>query len=186
MSVVFILLQSLFLYHNVSGKFYLINVESSGDGDDFVAFNPTIKHYHNYEMLIQICKHFHRKFPDLIRIRSLGKSVEGRHIIAWKLRSNVRSKRGVGVPLVKIVGNMHGDESVGREVIIALAQYLLHNYERDERVTRILDNTEVHLVPSMNPDGFEVVKRENHNKVDLNRNFPGRLCFIVNNICYKI
>merc|ERR1712032_1074581 len=34
--------------------------------------------------------------------------------------------------------------------------------------------TEIHLVPSMNPDGFEAVNRGNYNNVDLNRAFPGQ------------
>merc|ERR1712079_334082 len=42
-----------------------------------------------------------------------------------------------------------------------------------ERVPQLLDNTEIHLVPSMNPDGFEAVTRGNYNQVDLNRGFPG-------------
>ena len=105
---------------------------------------------------------------------SLGNSVQDREILVWKLRANVTQDRPVGVPMVKIVGNMHGDESVGREMIIALAQYLVTNYDTDERVMRILDNTEIHLVPSMNPDGFEAVTRGNYNQVDLNRAFPGK------------
>ena len=88
-------------------------------------------------------------------------------------RPNVSSARPVGVPMVKYSGNMHGDESVGREVIIALATHLLANYGVQERVTQLLDNTEIHLVPSMNPDGFEAVTRGNYNQVDLNRGFPG-------------
>ena len=75
--------------------------------------------------------------------------------------------------MVKYSGNMHGDESVGREMIIALATHLLANYGVQDRVTQLLDNTEIHLVPSMNPDGFEAVTRGNYNQVDLNRGFPG-------------
>ena len=69
---------------------------------------------------------------------------------------------------------MHGDESVGREMILAMVQYLVTNYGTDPRVTELLDSTEIHLVPSMNPDGFEAVSRGNYNNVDLNRAFPGQ------------
>ena len=82
--------------------------------------------------------------------------------------------RPVGIPMVKYVGNMHGDESVGREMIIAMAEYLVVNYEEDDRIADLLNNTEIHLVPSMNPDGFEAVSRGNYNQVDLNRAFPGQ------------
>jgi len=73
---------------------------------------------------------------------------------------------------VKYVANMHGDESVGRENVLGLATYLVQNYGKDDRVTKLVDTTEIHLVASMNPDGFENVRRENGNGKDLNRNFP--------------
>ena len=46
-------------------------------------------------------------------------------------------------PMFKYVGNMHGDELAGRQVLIALAEYLVHNYGVDDRVTRLLNTTEV-------------------------------------------
>ena len=149
----------------------------SDDSVQFTRLPDTLKvdEYHNYEMLQEISNSLTGSYPNLVMKYSLGNSVQNRELVAWKLRSNVTSERPVGVAMVKIIGNMHGDESVGREMIIALAQYLVNNYESDERVTRILDNTEVHLVPSMNPDGFEVVTRGNYNQVDLNRAFPGKM-----------
>ena len=46
-------------------------------------------------------------------------------------------------PMVKYVGNMHGDETVGREILLALAEYLVKNYGTVDRVTELLDSTEV-------------------------------------------
>ena len=45
--------------------------------------------------------------------------------------------------MVKYVGNMHGDETVGREVLLALGEYLVKNYGVIERVTDLLNSTEV-------------------------------------------
>lgn len=53
--------------------------------------------------------------------------------------------------------------------------------EGDDYVSWLLSNTRVHIMPSMNPDGFEVAKegtceggqgRYNSRGYDLNRNFP--------------
>ena len=44
---------------------------------------------------------------------------------------------------MKYVGNMHGDETVGREILLALAEYLVKNYGTVDRVTELLDSTEV-------------------------------------------
>lgn len=76
---------------------------------------------------------------------------------------------------------MHGNEVVGREVLIHLLEYMLTNQKRDADVDFIMKNTRLHVMPSMNPDGFERAKvkdcssingRTNSNGYDLNRNFP--------------
>lgn len=80
---------------------------------------------------------------------------------------------------MKYIANMHGNEVVGREMLLLLAKYLCENYgSKNERVSRLLNNTRLHFLPSMNPDGYEMavknpmLGRENANNVDLNRNFP--------------
>lgn len=76
---------------------------------------------------------------------------------------------------------MHGNEVVGRELLLLLAKYLCENYKLDDRITKLIDTTRIHLLPSMNPDGYEystegdatsAVGRQNAHGVDLNRNFP--------------
>jgi len=80
------------------------------------------------------------------------------------------------------VANMHGNEPLGRELLILLAKYLLENYKVLPSVTQLVDTTRIHLMPSMNPDGYEKAHvtldcqsgtgRANAHNVDLNRNFP--------------
>ena len=66
----------------------------------------------------------------------------------------MNSRRDLLEPKFKYVANMHGDETLGRQLLLYLAEYLLQGYGRDPRATRILDTTEVFLMPTMNPDGF--------------------------------
>lgn len=66
-----------------------------------------------------------------------------------------------GRPEVKYIANMHGNEVVGREMLLLLVKYLCENYGKDERVTRLLDTTRVHIMPSMNPDGYEAAAQGN-------------------------
>ena len=58
-------------------------------------------------------------------------------------------------------------------MILSLSRYLTENYENNERVRRLIDTTDIFLVPSINPDGAEMESRYNTNDEDLNRAFPG-------------
>jgi len=126
------------------------------------------------------------KYPRLATTGSIGKSVEGRDLRYVKISKNV-NRRGVGEPMVKYVGNMHGDEAVGRQLIYYFANYLLTNYNRSSIVKFLVDNTEIYLLPTLNPDGFNrsspskpntypckhaSAGRTNANDIDINRDFP--------------
>uniref|UniRef100_A0A8C4R1J0 Carboxypeptidase Z n=1 Tax=Eptatretus burgeri TaxID=7764 RepID=A0A8C4R1J0_EPTBU len=86
-------------------------------------------------------------------------------------------------PEVRLVANIHGNEVLGRELLVTLAQHLCAMHRRgDSRVSSLLERTRVHIVPSLNPDGYqfatESMERElfsgrmNMQNMDLNRNFP--------------
>lgn len=52
---------------------------------------------------------------------------------------------------------MHGNEVLGRELLLNLMQYMCQEYRRgDQRVTQLIEETRIHLLPSLNPDGYEV------------------------------
>lgn len=55
---------------------------------------------------------------------------------------------------------------------LLVISYLTSQYGVDPRVTRLIDTTDIYILPSMNPDAFELGQRENVNKIDLNRDFP--------------
>ncbi|XP_057710713.1 carboxypeptidase M isoform X2 [Corythoichthys intestinalis] len=118
--------------------------------------------------------------PDIAHLYSIGRSVAGQEL--WVLALGQSSRRHtVGIPEFKYVANMHGNEVVGRELLLHLTDDLVRGYRGNKTWSvRILNSTRVHFLPTMNPDGFDQADtscylgqgRFNRNGVDLNRNFP--------------
>ncbi|XP_022111952.1 carboxypeptidase D-like [Acanthaster planci] len=143
---------------------------------------PIVKfEYHNHAQLTSVMTSLTNMYPDTSHIYSIGKSVQGRDLWAVAVAGKKPHGRIIGRPEAKYVGNMHGNEAVGREVLLHLIEYLLKEYRGgNPQIRKLMDTTRIHIMPSMNPDGFEVSKqrcrgvdlRANSNGYDLNRNFP--------------
>eukprot|EP00093_Oithona_nana_P009307 09307.XXX_116400_117948_1 [CDS] Oithona nana genome sequencing. len=147
--------------------------------------------YESHDEMVRKLMSLSTRYPGLAKVDSVGDSVQGQPMAYIKISKNV-NRRDHLEPMFKYVANMHGDETVGRQMLIYLAHFLLQNYGRSERVTRLVNNTEIYIMPSMNPDGYEVSSpgcstfgglgglfgftgrsgRNNANNVDLNRDFP--------------
>lgn len=110
------------------------------------------------------------KFPQLAQMTSIGKSIKGRDLWTVKISKNVRTNDNR--PEFKYIANMHGDEIIGRELMVLLIEDLLSNYGKDAFITQLVDTTQIYIMPSMNPDGAAAAQRGNANFVDLNRDFP--------------
>ncbi len=131
--------------------------------------NP-MEDYHNYIELTAFLQDIADNYPDITSLESIGQSVQGRELWVIEISDNP----GVNEiePEFKYVANMHGDETVGRELSLYLIEWLVEGYGSDPRATDIINNTDVFIMPTMNPDGFESGSRYNANGTDLNRDFP--------------
>lgn len=132
--------------------------------------NKTYEGYHDYAELTAELEALATANPKLAKLENAGKSVSGRSL--WYMKAGSRLDATNGGPRTLLIANMHGDETAGRELMLYLTRELLGGYGRDERITRILDGSQVFIMPSMNPDGFEDRQRWNTNNKDLNRTFP--------------
>ncbi|KAF7988824.1 hypothetical protein HCN44_007134 [Aphidius gifuensis] len=120
------------------------------------------------------------RYPNLTSLYSIGKTAQNRDLWVMVVSSSPH-KHMIGKPNVKYVANIHGNEVVGRELMLHLIHLLVTQYGTDDHITWLLDNTRIHILPSMNPDGFAKAKegycegttgRGNSRGFDLNRNFP--------------
>lgn len=110
------------------------------------------------------------KQPNIMKLFSIGKSVKGRELWVVKISDNV--EKDETEPEFKYISSMHGDEITGRELTTFLIQEIAEKYGKDSELTNLINNTEIYIMPSMNPDGSMAKRRANANGFDLNRNFP--------------
>jgi carboxypeptidase D len=121
-----------------------------------------------------------REYPEYCNAYTIGESVLGNKL--WVLTVSKEASHFSSPdytpsslsPSFLYIGNMHGDEPLGRQLMVYLAEELCSQAGKgkDLVVDRIVESGSVHLLFSMNPDGFDLFRRGNAHKVDLNRNFP--------------
>ncbi|KAJ6221517.1 hypothetical protein RDWZM_000062 [Blomia tropicalis] len=137
------------------------------------------RHHHNQELFNLIVK-YAESYPHIARHYTIGNSTEGYPLMVIEISDNP-GQHEPGEPEMKLVGNIHGNEVVGRELLLYLIDFLLKNYERNQAVRSLVNNVRLHILPSLNPDGYAianmgdcdgVIGRANANQIDLNRNFP--------------
>jgi len=117
--------------------------------------------------LIQI----HQKYPKITKLFNLGKSFNGRDLLVLKISDNPEIDEHE--PEFKYVSSMHGNEITGRELMMKLIEDMLESYNQaDPRIVDIVNNTEIFIMPQMNPDGSAKKQRANGRGYDLNRDFP--------------
>ena len=110
-------------------------------------------------------------YPQILQLFSIGQSVEGRQLWMMKISDNVELDETE--PEFKYIANMHGDEITGREMMVKLIEDMAAAYyQNDRKIKKLIDNTEIFIMPSMNPDGAAGRHRGNGNYADLNRDFP--------------
>ncbi|KAG5836722.1 hypothetical protein ANANG_G00231580 [Anguilla anguilla] len=143
--------------------------------------------YYNYVDLTRLLKSLADRYPHVANLSSVGQSVQGRELWVMRITKDPAAD-GPGKPKFKYVGNMHGDETVSRQILVYLVEHLLTRYGEDPRVTDLVNNTDIYIMPSMNPDGFEKSVegdcngdnggRKNAKNIDLNRSFPDQFDII--------
>ncbi|CAG04706.1 unnamed protein product, partial [Tetraodon nigroviridis] len=116
--------------------------------------------HHNYKEMRKLMKAVHQSCPDITRIYSIGKSFKGLKLYVLEISDNP-GKHELGEPEFRYVAGMHGNEVLGRELLLNLMQYLCQEYKRgDQRIVHLVKETRIHLLPSLNPDGYEMASKK--------------------------
>jgi hypothetical protein len=129
--------------------------------------------------------------PDLVRTEVVGRSVQGRDIVAVRVTADVAHVADGARPAVLYLSLQHAREWISGEVTRRLLRSVVGAYGVDPETTRLLDTTELWFVVVANPDGYERTFEPGHrlwrkntadnnhdgnidveDGVDLNRNLP--------------
>ncbi|HPK00581.1 MAG TPA: M14 family zinc carboxypeptidase [Candidatus Hydrogenedentes bacterium] len=136
------------------------------DGDGTKALGE----YNGYASVTAMLAAYAQAYPAITRLESVGQSVEGREL--WVLYISDNPGIEEDEPEFKYIGTIHGDEPLGTEMCLHFIDLLLTGYGQIPRITDLVDNTSIAILPLLNPDGREAGTRMNANGVDLNRAFP--------------
>ena len=86
--------------------------------------------WHNYEELTKELKSLEQRYSDYLTLYSLSeKSVEGRDLWVMKISTDNGTRSDLK-PMIKYVANIHGNEPTGRELCLALIEYLVDSYKK--------------------------------------------------------
>ena len=138
--------------------------------------------YHSYVELEADLLALEQTYREIAQLFTIGLTLENRKIYALKISDNVTLDEDEAEIL--FLGCHHAREWISVEVPYLLAKHLLENYATDPAVRRAVDQSEVWIIPLVNPDGLEYSThfyrywRKNRRLnadgsfgVDLNRNY---------------
>ena len=138
--------------------------------------------YYTYDKMTQQLQNWATQYEKIARLKSIGKSFEGREIWAMKVSDNPDLDEKE--PAALIMGAHHAREWISVEVPMAALKEYLEGYGKDEKLTQLVNEREVWFIPMVNPDGVTYSQtnyqywRKNRRKidsrnfgVDLNRNY---------------
>ncbi|WP_345190909.1 M14 family zinc carboxypeptidase, partial [Algibacter agarivorans] len=146
-----------------------------------------VDNYPTYAEYAQQMQDFENDYPTLVDKFSIGSTTEndGKELLFVKISDNVSTDEQE--PKLMFTSSMHGDEIAGYPMMLSLIDYILTVYSNPghadhARVKNLVENAEIWINPSANPDGTYYgsagntsvtgARRGNFNNLDLNRNYP--------------
>lgn len=140
--------------------------------------------HHSYKEMRQLMKVVNEMCPNITRIYNIGKSYSGLKLYAIEISDNP-GEHEVGEPEFRYTAGSHGNEVLGRELLLLLMQFMCLEYlSGNQRVRHLVEETRIHLLPSVNPDGYEKafevgselsgwsLGRWSQDGIDIHHNFP--------------
>ncbi|NXE42230.1 CPXM2 protein, partial [Ptilorrhoa leucosticta] len=139
--------------------------------------NLDFKH-HNYKEMRQVGK-------EAVKCCWLASMPSDRGLICCSDYNSAPCFFSTGEPEFHYIAGAHGNEVLGRELILLLMQFMCQEYlAGNPRIVHLIQDTRIHLLPSVNPDGYDKaykagselggwsLGRWTQDGIDINNNFP--------------
>ena len=93
--------------------------------------------------------------PDIVKLVTIGQTVNGQDIIAIKITRRANHTRDGRRPATLYSSAQHAREWITPEMNRRLAHYIVDGYGSDPTITDLVNRTELWFVPVANPDGYD-------------------------------
>ena len=126
--------------------------------------------YRSYKEIVAFMKKLEKQYPDLVSLKSYGRSLKGENLYYLKISDNVGVDEDEAEIL--ITSATHGDELITSEVMVRFLSDMMKEKDSNERVLKIIQDHELFFIPVVNPDGLKRRRRYTSNGIDPNREYP--------------
>ncbi|GAB3121676.1 M14 family metallopeptidase [Streptomyces calidiresistens] len=123
--------------------------QDASGGDFSVTSTPS--QYTSYAQMTATVNSLVSRYPNLMHRQVIGRSHQGRDIIAVRMSNNARVDQNR--PEVLFSHNMHAREHLTTEMALYLMNEFATGYGQDSRITTMMNTREIWIIPSLNPDG---------------------------------
>ena len=110
--------------------------------------------YHNYAEMVAAIEQTAAAYPDIVRVSTVGHSLEGRDILAVKI-SDEPAMEDPAEPAVLFMSLHHAREHLTVEMALEVIRLFTEGYGHDPALTNLVNTREIWVLPNINPDGGE-------------------------------
>ena len=153
--------------------------------------------YKDYKGIIAFLQEMKKKNPEIVHLHLAGNSTLGLPIFYASLSKpkegfasdkreikkvdqnknldQLPTKDDTEPSQFLLVGGHHGNEKPSVEAVLSFMRLALESRNR-AWLKKVLEKTEIHLLPTINPDGYALSNRTQARGIDINRDYyyPGR------------
>ncbi len=117
--------------------------------------NPKWDRYHSTTEAHSLLEAWAKEYPDLTKLYPIGKTLKNTPLMVLEI-SNKNTGASDTKPAYYYDGNIHSGELTSAEVALNFAWHLLSNYEKNDRIKKLVDSRVIYIRPKFNPDGADL------------------------------